>query len=168
MAKLTEAEIFDCLETNFRLAAEHCEDLAKLPRKGPTYKKLCDELKLIEGACRQAAVWREDSRWLRLGLMMEEAHKRAGDWLRGIAQPGGGRIPIAEGVRHPLFMKLAENLRAGLIRAQETRHNATHTRGIILPPTLPGPHRDTVPVGWTAALNGANHNGSGLIIPAGH
>lgn len=165
MAKLTELEIFDCLETNFRLASEHCEDLAKLPRKGPTYKNLIEELKLIEGACRQAAVWREDSRWLRLGLMMEEAHKRAGDWLRGIAQPHGGRIPIAEGVKHPLFMKLAENLRAGLVRAQETRHKATCTLGAILPTVMPGPHRDTIPVGWTSGLRHAN--GSHLIIPAG-
>ncbi len=162
MTKLTEAEIFDCLETNFRLAAEHCEDLAKLPRKGPTYKKLIEELKLIEGACRQAAVWREDSRWLRLGLMMEEAHKRAGEWLRGVVQASGGRRQISEGVRHPLFMKLAENLRAGLARAEETRTKATRTIGAILPATLRGPHRDTVPVGWTPAMNGSK-----LIIPAG-
>lgn len=165
MAKLTEPEIFDCLETNFRLAAEHCEALAKLPRKGPTYKKLIEELKLIEGTCRQAAVWREDSRWLRLGMMMEEAHKRAGDWLRGIAQPNGGRIPIAEGVKHPLFMKLAENLRAGLALADLTKTAATHIRGAILPTVMPGPHRDTIPVGWTASLR--HTNGSHLIIPAG-
>ena len=162
MGDLTEREIFDCLETNFRLAAEHCEDLAKLPRKGPTYKKLIEELKLIEGACRQASVWREDTRWLHLGLMMEEAHKRAGDWLRGVAQPSGGRRMIPEGVRHPLFMKLAENLRAGLARAQETRHAATGRIGMILPEVMRAPHRDTVPVGWTPSMNGSR-----LIIPAG-
>lgn len=162
MAKLTEAEIFDCLETNFRLAAEHCEDLAKLPRKGPTYRKLIEELKLCEGACRQVAVWREDSRWFKIGLMMEEAHKRAGDWLRGIAQPGGGRRPLAEGVRHPLFMKLAENLRAAHKLAVDTKDKATHRVGMILPAELPGPHRDTVPVGWTGALA---RTPGGIILP---
>lgn len=162
MAHLTEAEIFDCLETNFRLAAEHCEDLAKLPRKGPTYKKLIEELKLIEGACRQASVWREDTRWLRLGLMMEEAHKRAGDWLRGVAQAGGGRRAIPEGVKHPLFMKLAANLRAALALAEETRTKKTGHLGSILPEIMRGAHRDTVPVGWSPAMPGSQ-----LIIPAG-
>lgn len=162
MAKLTEAEIFDCLETNFRLAAEHCEDLAKLPRKGPTYKKLIEELKLCEGACRQAAVWREDSRWFPIGLLMEEAHKRAGNWLRGVPQPGGGSRPLAEGVLHPCFMKLADNLRLALKLAMQTKTQATHHRGMILPAQLPGPHRDTVPVGWTPAL--ARTSG-GIILP---
>jgi len=160
MGALTETEIFDCLTTNFRLAAEHCEDLARLPRKGPTYRLLREELQLIEGACRQAAHWREDSRWLRIGIYMGEAHRLAGEWLRGIKQPNGARIKIAEGQRHPLFMKLAENLRAGWKRAEEFRTRATGKIGTILPRPLPAPHRDTRPSGW-------NRSPGGLLIPAG-
>jgi hypothetical protein len=106
---ITEAEIWDCLRTNFRLAAEHCDDLAKLPAQGPTYQLLLGELSLIEGACRQAAHWREDAGgvtlppgqpgahgfeavrlgetdsagWLDVAHMMGEVHKRCGGWIRG-------------------------------------------------------------------------------------
>lgn len=159
MGQLTEREIFDCLAVNFRLAAEHCENLARLPRKGQTYIELRKELRLLEGACRQAAAWREDARWLRVGLYMAETHRRAGDWLRGIKQPGGGWRPIAEGQRHPLFMKLAENLRAAQVKAEGLRDRVTGRRGMILPKPFPGPHRDTRPVGWTKRA-------SGLITPA--
>lgn len=135
MGALTEPEIFACLTENFRLAAQHCEDLAKLTRKGPTYRKLRDELKLIEGAARQAAYWRQDARWLRIGLMMAEAHKRAGDWLRGIRDKETGiwkKLP--PGVLHPYFMKLAENLRSGQTLAEQFKNARTGITGMILPP----------------------------------
>ncbi len=159
MGRLTERDIFSCLAENFRLAAEHAEDLAKLPRKGPTYTKFRDELRLIEGACRQAGHWRQDSRWLKIGLMMAEAHQRAGDWLRGIKMPNGTRIKLAEGHKHPLFMALAEHLRAGQKRAEEFRTKRTNRLGTILPVMLPGPHRDTRPVGWTQSAGG-------ILLPA--
>lgn len=142
MGALTETEIFSQLSQNFNLAAEHCEDLAKLPAKGPTYRKLIQELKLIEGCCRQASAWREDTRWLNIGLMMAEAHKRAGDWLRGY-KTDGVRIKIAEGQLHPMFMKLAENLRAGQKLAEQFRTQRTGRVGMILPEPLPGPFRET-------------------------
>jgi hypothetical protein len=72
MGALTEPEIFDCLRTNFRLAANLCVELATKPRKGPNYNKLREALKLIEGAARQAAYWRSDARWLQIGLQMAE------------------------------------------------------------------------------------------------
>lgn len=154
MGALTETEIFDCISSNAKLAAEHCDDLARLPRKGPTYDLLRKELKLIEGACRQAAYWRQDARWLPIGLMMEEAHKRAGDWLRGVRQPNGGRRRIPEGEMHPLFVKLADNLR-GLQRVMEDlRTKKTGRAGIILPQVLPAPHRDTRPVGFRRSAGG--------------
>lgn len=158
MGKLTEIEIFECLSVNFRLAAEHCEDLARLPRKGPTYILLRKELRLLEGACRQAAQWRDDARWLQIGLYMAETHKRAGDWLRGVKQPAGGYRPIPEGQRHPMFLKLADCLRAGERRAESLRIARTGRRGTILPKPLAGPHRETRPVGWTKAA-------SGLLVP---
>jgi hypothetical protein len=159
MGDLTESEIFDCLTDNFRKAASLCEDLARHPRKGPIYRELRDSLKLIEGACRQASAWREDTRWLRIGLLMAEAHKRAGDWLRGIKLPNGQRVKLAEGHLHPCFVGLAENLRAGERKAEEFRTRATGRLGMILPIEQPGPHRDSRPVGYRRA--------SGLIVPIG-
>ncbi len=160
MGSLTETEIFDCLSTNFRLAAEDCEKLARLPRKGPTYSNLRDKLELLEGACRQASVWRQDTRWLQIGMAMAEAHKRAGEWLRGIKIAGRpGRIKIADGHMHPLFLKLAENLRLGQKKAEELRDKRTNRVGMILPELGRAPLRDTTPVGWRRS--------SGLIVPAG-
>lgn len=161
MARLTEQEIFDCISTNAKLAAEHCDDLAKLTRKGPTYDLLRKELKLIEGACRQAAYFRQDARWLPIGLMMEEAHTRAGEWLRGVKQPMGGRRRIPEGQLHPLFVKLADNLRALHARMESLRTKATNRVGMILPKPRAAPHRDTVPVGYTKSMGG-------VIIPQSH
>jgi hypothetical protein len=157
---LTETEIFDCLSSNARKAAEHAENLGRLPRKGPTYRAYRDCLKLVEGACRQASAWREDTRWLKLGLQMAEAHKRAGDWLRGIKTSSGTRVKLAEGHLHPLFMRMAQNLRALEAKAEELRTKATGRAGMILPVPLPGPHRDTKPVGFTK-------RSSGLFVPDG-
>lgn len=160
MGNLTEAEIFDCLSTNFRLAAEDCDKLAKLPRKGRAYSSLRDRLELIEGACRQAAYFRQDARWLRIGLQMAEAHRRAGEWLRGIKVEGSPvRVKIAPGHMHPLFTKLAEHLREAQKRADEFRTKATGRMGTILPEAQPAPHRDTIPVGWRQS--------GGLIVPEG-
>ena len=162
MGRLTETEIFDCLVTNFRLAAEHAKLLATSPRKGPTYDLLRKELSLVEGACRQSAAWREDSRWLPIGLLMEEAHKKAGDWIRGIKMPDGSRVKYPNRILFELFTKLSENL-SELHRAAIARRDArTGKLGIILPKPQPGPHRDTRPVGW----NGSVTQG-GLILPPG-
>lgn len=165
MGALTEPEIFSCLAENFKLAAEHAEDLGKLPKKGPTYQKFRTELKLLEGACRQAAFWRQDSRWLKIGLYMEECHKRAGDWLRGYKTKEGVRITHKEGTLHPLFMKLADNLRKGQAAAEQLRTKKTGRVGMILPAPLRAPHRDTRPIGWTAP--GERRTRGGLIVPAG-
>lgn len=140
MGALTEAEIFDCLADNIKLAAQHCEDLAKLPRKGPSYLSLRTELKLIEGCCRQASAWREDTRWLNLGLMMGEAHKKAGGWLRGY-KVRGVRVKIAEGQLNPLFLLLAANLRAFGVLAEQTRTQRTGKVGMILPEMQRAPIR---------------------------
>lgn len=150
MGALTEREIFDCLTTNFKLAAEHAEDLARLPIKGPTYELFRRELRLIEGACRQASAWREDTRWLPIGRMMAEVHQKAGGWLRGYKHEGI-RIALAPSQQQPLFLMLAANLRALLVAAEQTRTARTGRIGMILPDMLPAPHRDTRPVGWMHA-----------------
>lgn len=166
MGALTETEIFDCLSDNFRKAAEHCENLAKLPRKGSSYTALRESLKLIEGACRQAAMWREDARWLRIGLMMAEAHERAGLWLRGIKLPSGQRVKIAEGHMHPLFMKLAEHLRSFHRKADEFKTQSTGRIGTILPAVQAAPHRDTRPVHISVPAH-LRQTAGGIILPAG-
>lgn len=156
---LTEAEIFACLSENFRLAAEHCDLLASLPMRGPTYQLLVEELGNIESAARQAAYWRDDAGgcaapigfagthgfealksdmgdpgWLEIAHMMGECHKRAGSWLRG-------HYP------RPLFLKLAAVLRDCHRKAELRRTSKTgHAAGTQMPPVRPGPHRDTRPV----------------------
>jgi hypothetical protein len=167
MGDLTESEIFDCLATNFKLAAEHSEDLAKLPRKGPTYRKLRDELKLLEGACRQAAYWRQDARWFPIGKIMATCHQMAGEWLRGLKQPSGRRVPIAESEKHPLFMMLAESLRFLEKQALICKNGRTGRVGMILPKPQAAPTRTqgrSVPV---LLPPGMAQRASGLIVPVG-
>ena len=140
MGALTEVEIFDCMETNIKLAVQCCNDLAVTSRRGPTYEKLRTSLQLIEGCCRQASAWREDTRWLNLGLLMAEAHKRAGDWLRGY-KVNGVRIKTADSQLNPLFVMLARNLEAFGKLAEQTRTARTGRLGMILPPELAPPTR---------------------------
>lgn len=120
MGALTETEIFARMSESFRIAAECCDALVILPAAGPSYIKLREHLKLIEGCCRQAAHWREDSRWLPIGLKMEEAHQRAGDWLR-------------KHYARKMFLTLAVILRAGGKSAIELRDKAPPNLGTILP-----------------------------------
>lgn len=162
MGRLTETEIFDQMVTSFRVAAELADDLAKIPLKGPTYNRLRTELRLIEGCCKQASTWREDTRWLDYGKFAAECHKRAGDWLRGIKMPDGSRVKLSAGTMHPAFTMLAEILRKLLRVAEDTKTKATGKVGMILPATLAAPHRDTKPVGYRAPPNLTK---GGIIIP---
>jgi hypothetical protein len=164
MGRLTETEIFDCLASNLKAAASDADALAKESLKGEIYDRFRRELLLIEGACRQASVWREDTRWLEIGLMMAEVHRRCGDWLRGIKAPDGTRVKIGNGELHPLFVRVADNLRGFLIRIEKLRVSATHRSGMILPATLAGPHRDMRPVGWSPSLVPAI-SPNGIILP---
>ena len=158
MARLTEQEIFSKMAEEFRLGAEDCEVLAKAPYRGAAYNSLRHRLLLIEGCIRQAGHWREDSRWFGYGLMLAEVHKRAGGWLRGY-KVNGAHVSIAPGQLHPLFIKLAENLRAGHAKAEEFRTKATGRVGTLLPKVQAAPHRDTTPVGW-------RKSNSGILLPA--
>ncbi len=166
MGALTECEIFDCLAENLRLAAQDCELLATEPMKGFIYDRFRKELRLVEGACRQASAWREDTRWLPIGLQMAECHKRAGEWLRGVMQPDGHRVPVAFGQKHPLFLKLAEVLRLLHTQVENLRTQKTARSGMILPDAMPAPFRETrqhtvnLPAGMA-------QRSSGLIVPQG-
>lgn len=166
MGALTEVEIFDQMKSSFALAIELCDDLARLPLKGPTYDKFRRQIRLIEGCCKQANTWREDTRWLVFIKLMGDTHQRAGDWLRGFKMPDGSRVKIAEGTLHPCFTKLAENLRGLQTAAEHIRTAATKRVGMILPTVLPPPHRDTRPIGWTGAGNSAaNVSRGGILLP---
>jgi hypothetical protein len=155
MGDLSEIEVLDCLKTNLRLAAQSCDKLAVSPRKGPAYVALRDQLRLTEGACRQVAYFRGgDTRWLKIGMFMAECHKRAGNWLRGTKQPNGARVKVAPGQIHPLFTKLALNLRAAYAKAEELRTKRTNSIGPIMPVMGPAPHRDTRPAGWSRSPGG--------------
>ena len=167
MGVLTEVEIFDCMIDNLKKAVAHAKELATKPRKGVAYMALRDELKLIEGACRQAAAFRADARWYPLGMMMEHVHKVAGEWLRGVIDPQSGRRrPIPEGVKHPLFSKLAENLEALLTNVRMLKDGATKRTGPILPVMLEGPHRQTRDNYGVRLPDGMVRRGSGLIVPS--
>ncbi len=162
MGALTEPEIFAYLAENARLAAEAADDLAVRCKRGKTYRDLRDHLANIEGACRQAGHWRGDARFFDIGLMCEEAHKRAGGWLRGVKDPvTGKRTPIPAGQKHPLFVKLAEVLRSLLKSAQTLETAATKQNGPVLPETP----RETRRLG--APVPGYNFRKSGLIVPDG-
>lgn len=122
MSDLRESEIFDRLAQSFGAAADHCEALAQQQHriKGQRYNKLRNELQLLEGACRQAAMWRGDWRWLPIGQYAAECHKRVGDWLRH-----------RRGAE--LFLKLAQNMRDAKLGALKMKDQATGVRGPILP-----------------------------------
>lgn len=156
MGALTEVEIFSRMKESFGFAIEAAEHLARYPLKGLNYDKLRKNLRLIEGCCKQANTWREDTRWLVFIQLTSECHQRAGDWLRGLKQ-NGIRIKIADGELHPAFVMLAENLRAMEQAAEQIKTKRTNRVGMILPEPLAAPHRDTRPVGFRRP--------SGLIVP---
>jgi len=134
---VTEREILSLLKEAFRRAAEHCDKLAVLPARGPTYLQLRADLQTCENCCRQVGWYRQDARWFRIGLMMEEAHRRAGGWLRDRSMPRTENSNLA----HPLFLRLAENLRFGVARVEELETTATGRVGMILPKPAKGQNR---------------------------
>ena len=162
MGALTEPEIFDQMNASFRTAIELADKLATLPLKGLNYDALRKNLRLIEGCCKQANTWREDTRWLMFMKMTAECHQRAGDWLRGIKLPDGSRVKLNEGTLHPAFVMLAENLRAMHKAAELIRTQKTNRIGMILPDMLPAPHRDTRPVGY---MPPPKVSSGGIILP---
>jgi hypothetical protein len=133
VSDLTEVEIFDCLFSNLRGAIDDTEQLSRLPLPGPTYARLRERLKLVEGAARQAAHWREDTRWLPLGIQMETCHQLASKWLREHYPPR-------------IFLGLKAHLQVALQFSDRLKDDATGRIGTILPEQLPEPHRETRPV----------------------
>lgn len=162
MGALTEIEIFDCMYDSLKAAASLAEDLAKLPAQGPTYQQFREKMLLIEGTCRQACAWREDSRWLYVGQQIAEALARTGNWLRGYRVEGTmGKVFVAR----DLYLLLADNLRGTAKAIECLRHNATGVRGMILPETPHISRTESRPVQVLAPDNEARSPG-GIILTA--
>ena len=138
MGALTEVEIFSAMSDSLSSAIQRCRDLCSNNAHGPSYDALRRDLHTIEGCCRQASAWRGDTRWLRIGIMMGELHKKAGEWLRGYPIPGtfGRYYPSRR-----LFETLSANLTAIKREADNLRTKATGRVGLILPDVLPAPLR---------------------------
>lgn len=117
---LTEQEIADKLRDSLKGAAADAKLLASLPAQGPTYMRLRDRLGEAETACRMMAYWREDTRWLAMGLKMEEAHQRCRGWI------------VSHRAR-PIFLMFAEKLQdmTQMVSVMETRK--TGRAGLIMP-----------------------------------
>lgn len=183
---LQEHEIFDCMSDNLKKARRHCRALATTPREGWHYSEYRAALKLVEGSCRQASAFREDTRWLDLAMKMEHAHQQAGEWLRGVQievevpetpGPDGYMLPahkikrrlmIPKGKKHPLFMILGDLLEFMLKQVEITKNAATGKVGMILPERIlkPQPRRAGAPVHFTTP-KGMHKNASGLLVPDG-
>ena len=167
MGALTEVEIFDCMIENLREAAGHARELAISPLRGPAFIALRAELKLVEGACRQAAVWRQDARWYPLGKAMEDCHQQAKEWLRGVIDPETGhRRILPPGVKHPCFVRLAEILDAAMRGMLDLKNRATGRVGMILPAAIEGPHRQTRDAYGVRLPDGMARLDSGIIVPS--
>ena len=117
---LSEVEIRDQLYTSLLGAADDARLLGILPAQGPTYTRLRDRLKVAETCCRQMGMYREDSRWFNMGLIVEEAHQRTLRW-------------VTTHVQRNMFGLLSAKLTemANHVRQLETRR--TGRTGMILP-----------------------------------
>lgn len=146
----SEQQIFDMMWQSFGLAIDACEKLSVMSRKGLPYEQLRTNLHLIEGCCRQAAVWRGgDARYLPIGVFMANCHNRAGDWLRGHKDPiTGYPIALPLGVKNRNFVELASYLRWAENRCREFQEQKTGRTGVILPQsiTAAAPRRIGAPV----------------------
>lgn len=145
MSTLTEVEIWDRLRTSLRSAIDLCGKLATVPAQGPNYRKLVEELGLIEGASRQIGAFRFDMRFNLFGYEMSRFHQRIGDVVR------------SRGARE-IFLHMAKMMQGAMDQVEKMRAAKTGRRGPILPLAKAAPHRDTRPV-YVKGM-------SGLIVPS--
>lgn len=153
-APLSESEIWECLKENLKGAADDCAIIARQPSSGPEFIRLRERLALCEGACRQMSVWRQDTRWLPIGMKFEQAHQKAREWLH--------RPTVSS---KKLFTLLETALRK-MQRDTEILHKrATGKVGMI----LPKPQRGEIRTQGRAVQVPADYalTQSGLVVPAG-
>lgn len=157
MSDLTEAEVIDRLKSSLRECMDASKALATDSRRGKHYSALREHLKLVEGCCRQLGAFREDSRYFKLGLQMEECHKAAGGWLRGY-RVNGIKIMVAPGQLNEMFVRLYINIEAILHGVEMMVVAKTGQRGPIVPEITQ--HRR---IG--RAVNGYNPSRGGVLMP---
>lgn len=141
---LSQNEVWDRLRTSMRSAIDLCGKLAAEPAQGPNYLKIIQELRFIEGASRQMATMRADSRWTWFGFEMARFHDRIGDAIR------------AQNARS-VFTHMQGVIRDYLTKAEKAKDAKTGRRGPILPRERAGPLRHR-PVYYRAP--------SGLLLPS--
>lgn len=164
MGALTEHEIFDRMIGCLKAAIDCSVQLAVSPLRGYHYDRLRKNLRLAGDCCRQAATWREDARWLQHDKNLTEAHRRAGDWLRGYRDEAGQRIHYSRGDIHKMFTMLAQVLAQLHNAALGLRDKATGKRGMILPIV----RQETRTQGRSVAVkipSGMAQRASGLLVP---
>lgn len=164
MSDLSELEVIDRLQTSLRESIQAAEILAVSPKKGPTYGKLREHLKLVEGSVRQLSVFRQDTRWLDIGRNVEKCHQMAKEWIAGIKDPmTGRRIYISQASQFKRFSMLAATLKGIYALAEHWRTTRTGRIGMILPDMPTATRRIGAPV-QVALPEGMTHKG-GLIVP---
>lgn len=144
---LTEREIFDQMKNQLRSAIADCKLIAETPVSGVHFIRLRKSLKLIEGCCRQAAHWREDSRWLGPAMHMERAHQIAREWLNR---------PSVKAKK--LFTSLGAALSQILKDLERLETRPSGRIGSIIDPRIGGSPLNKLPF---------RRMPSGLILPAG-
>lgn len=125
MSGLTQSEILSKHTQCLKEAKDACDKLFKnadptyiFPR-GHLYGQLKRAITALEGTCRQMSMFRDDTRWTKLGfvyaraLRMAQAKFSAQDWL--------------------FFGKFGELFTQGLTRMDELANKKTGRRGIIMP-----------------------------------
>lgn len=130
---LTDVEIWDKLSSCLKACIQGCDNLAKLPAMGPTYRKMIVDLEELEGAARQFGTAREDARWNHFGWEMARFRQRIGDAIRA-HEP------------RMVFLSMKAMIEVYQGTALAMKDAKTGKRGPILPIQRPGPHRETRPV----------------------
>lgn len=156
MTEGTEAEHISKMKNSILEAMDCCRELATSWRKGKAYDRLRKHLEIIEDECRIVGSWRLDERWLNIGMMMGQAHKHAGGWLRGYTIHGV-KVRWSPGVMNHMFVMLGMNL-SQLYESVEKL--ATAKTGTSRPIVTPLPTERTV-----TRVNGYDASAGGILLP---
>jgi hypothetical protein len=161
---LQETEILDRLRQSTKEAVDSCKIISVSWERGSAYENLRDNLHMIDGCCRQMAMYRDDARWLPFGVFAANMHQRAGDWLRGYKDNGVlvTYYTQTKDRQRPLnaaFIKLAAELTVILEGLEKLAVMKTGIRGMILPATPSEERR----AGRPGFVNTSKN--PGLIIP---
>lgn len=120
----TEQELIDRHVSALKEAKDACQELGRnadpdyIAVRGPHYRKLREALNLVEGTCRQLCAFRDDTRWLPLGIHYAKVMR--------LVQ----RKFVEQKWSH--FRKLAPMFDIGLRQMQDLKDRRTGRRGSIL------------------------------------